>query len=53
MKPIVPVSNAVGLKETYESMETLLKLYRYAVHQWNLCGDLKVVAEILLVVQLE
>lgn len=46
-KPSVPVAHAVGLKETYESMEKLLKLTRYADHKWNLCGDLKVVALLL------
>jgi hypothetical protein len=46
-KPSVPVAHAAGLKETYESMETLLKLIRFADHQWNLCSDLKVVALLL------
>jgi len=46
-KPSVPVAHAVGLKETYESMEKILKLTHYADHKWNLCGDLKVVALLL------
>ena len=46
-KPSVPVAFAHGLKETYESMETILKLINYRDHNWNICGDLKVVALLL------
>lgn len=43
-KPSVPVAHAVGMKETYESMEVILKLVNYSAHNWNICCDLKVTA---------
>lgn len=46
-KPSVPVAHAVGMKETYETMEVLLKLTKYVDHKWNLCGDLKVITLLL------
>lgn len=46
-KPSVPVALAHGLKETYESMETILRLIKYSSHNWNICGDLKVVSLLL------
>ena len=45
--PSVPVAHAVGMKETYESMEILLKVVNYRNHQWNICGDLKVISLLL------
>ena len=46
-KPSVPVAHAVEMKETYETMQTLLKLIKYDENQWNICGDLKVVGLLL------
>ncbi|KAI6659906.1 hypothetical protein LOD99_14246 [Oopsacas minuta] len=46
-KPSVPIAHAVGLKETYESMETILGVIDYWAHNWNICGDLKVVSLLL------
>jgi hypothetical protein len=46
-KPSVPIAHAVRMKETYESMELILKLINYSNHNWNICGDLKVVALLL------
>lgn len=46
-KPSIPVAHAVGLKETYSIMELLLKVIRYSDYQWNICGDLKVIALLL------
>ena len=43
-KPSVPVAHAVGMKETYDSMEILLKVINYSDHNWNICGDLKVIS---------
>lgn len=43
-KPSIPVVHAVGMKETYESMQIILKLINYFQHAQNICGDLKVVA---------
>ncbi|ESO10333.1 hypothetical protein HELRODRAFT_183749 [Helobdella robusta] len=42
VKPSIPVAHAVGMKETYESMKTLLKVIKYTDHNWNICRDLKV-----------
>ena len=46
-KPSVPVAHAVGMKETYDSMEILLKIINYSDHNWNICGDLKVISLLL------
>ena len=46
-KPSVPIAHAVGMKETYASMQIILKLIKYSEHQWNICADLKVVALVL------
>jgi len=35
------------MKETYENMEMLLKHIQYSKYNWNICGDLKVVALLL------
>ena len=43
----VPIAHAVGLKETYESMETILRVIDYRAHNWNICGDLKIVSLLL------
>ena len=45
--PSVPIAHAAELKETYESMELVLVKIKYEEHQWQICGDLKVVALIL------
>ena len=42
--PSIPVSYAVHIKETYDNIKVLLKCINYNKHQWQLCGDLKVVA---------
>ena len=42
-KPSVPLVHAVGLKETYKSMETILQLIKYSLRNWNICGDLKAI----------
>lgn len=42
-KPSIPVAHAVGVKESYEVMKTLLELLSYKTHEWNICCDLKVV----------
>jgi len=31
------------MKETYESMDLLLKAISYSKYGWNICGDLKVI----------
>lgn len=46
-KPSIPIALAAGMKETYETMKTLLTLIKYSDHHWNICGDLKVIALLL------
>lgn len=43
-KPTIPLAHAVKVKESYESMSTLLGLLDYKNHNWKICADLKVVA---------
>ncbi|KAF2358194.1 hypothetical protein FHG87_011047 [Trinorchestia longiramus] len=45
--PSVPVAHSAGMKETYENPKFILEKLQYAVHEWNVCGDLKVIALIL------
>ncbi|XP_065449041.1 uncharacterized protein LOC103306399 isoform X1 [Chrysemys picta bellii] len=45
--PSIPVGHAVHMKETYDNMKQLLRCINYDQHQWQLCGDLKVVALLL------
>ena len=45
--PSIPVGHAVHMKETYDNMKQLLRCIKYEQHQWQLCGDLKVVALLL------
>jgi len=45
--PSVPVVHAVRMKETYETMEIILKLIKYVDHKWNICGDLKIITLLL------
>jgi len=39
----VPLAYAVGMKENYGVLKTLLELIKYAEHGWKICSDLKVV----------
>eukprot|EP00731_Ephydatia_muelleri_P006654 Em0003g902a len=45
--PSIPVGYGAHMKETYENMELLLKHIQYTKYNWNICGDLKVVALLL------
>ena len=45
--PSIPVGYAVHIKETYDNIKVLLKCINYNQHQWQLCGDLKVVALVM------
>ena len=45
--PSVPIAHAYGMEESYESMSSLLTAIRYMEHQWNICGDLKVICMLL------
>lgn len=45
--PSVPIAHGHEMSETYETMKTLLSAVKYEEHQWNLCGDLKVISLLL------
>lgn len=40
--PSVPVAYATNMKETYKTMEKILRLINYNKHQWQIVSDLKV-----------
>ena len=42
--PSIPVGYGVDMKETSDDVKQLLRCMKYDEHQWQLCGDLKVVA---------
>ena len=41
--PAIPVAYARQLKESYEAVETILRLIEYNKYQWKVGGDLKIV----------
>lgn len=43
----IPVAHDVGLKETYENMQLILKAVNYNAQLWRICGDLKVIGLLL------
>ena len=45
--PSIPVGYTVHTKETYNNIKQLLRCINYDQHQWQLCGDLKVVALVM------
>ena len=45
--PSIPVGYAVHIKETYDNIKVFLKCINCNQHQWQLCGDLKVVALVM------
>lgn len=46
-KPSIPVAHCVGVKESRESLESILTAIRYKNYEWQVCGDLKVTAIIM------
>lgn len=46
-KPSIPVAHSVHLKETYDNMCVLLQTIKYDLHQWKICGDLKVIGMLM------
>ena len=42
--PSIPLGYGPQMKETYENMQKLLLCLQYDKYQWQLCGDLKVIA---------
>lgn len=45
--PSIPVAHAADMKETYENMKLVLEKIQYGKYEWNICGDLKVIALLL------
>jgi len=43
VKQSIPIGHSVHLKESYNNMKVLLEAIHYETHQWNICGDLKVI----------
>jgi len=43
----VPLSHAANMKGSYENMKLLLEKIQYEKYNWNICGDLKVIALLL------
>ena len=46
-KPCIPIAHSVNLNETHENMKILLDAIDYKSHQWNICGDLKVIGMLM------
>lgn len=40
--PSIPIAHCVGVKESRDSMESILAAIKYDLYKWNICGDLKV-----------
>jgi hypothetical protein len=47
IKPSIPIAHSVHLRETYTNMEVLLETIKYTTHNWNICGDLKVIGMLM------
>ncbi|GFX50007.1 uncharacterized protein TNCV_2374961 [Trichonephila clavipes] len=45
--PSIPVAHSASMKETHENFQFILAKLQYAVHERNMCDDLKVIALIL------
>ena len=45
--PSIPVGHSVHMKEEYENFKTLLDMIKYTSHNWELCGDFKMLAFLL------
>ena len=44
--PSIPVGHYVHMKEEYENVKTLFMI-KYTSHNWELCGDFKMLAFLL------
>ena len=42
--PSIPVGHSVHMREEYEDVKTLLNMIKYTSHNWELCGDFKMLA---------
>ena len=43
----IPIGHSVILRETYESLQLLLERLHYEQHNWQICGDLKIITILL------
>jgi hypothetical protein len=48
-KHSIPIAHSIHLNEIYDIMKILLETIQYSVHQWNICGDLKVTGMLICV----
>jgi hypothetical protein len=42
--PSPPLVHAANMTESYENMKLLLEKIQYEKYNWNICGDLEIVA---------
>ena len=47
MYPSIPIAYSVQMKEDREFLKTLLELIQYNDHNWDVCGDFKMMAFLL------
>ena len=45
--PSIPIAHSVQMKEDCESVKILLELIQYNDHNWDVCGDFKMIAFLL------
>ena len=45
--PLIPVGHSVHMKEEYENVKALLDMINYSSHNWELCGDFKMITLLL------
>lgn len=45
--PSVPVGHSVHMKEDYENVKILMDMLNYTRHNWDICGDFKMLAFLL------
>ena len=43
----IPIGHSVHLKESYENMKFVLQKINYNLHNWVICGDLKIICILL------
>lgn len=43
----IPIAHSTVLKESYENVKIVLEKIKYSDHQWQICGDLKMIGIVL------
>lgn len=46
-KPSIPIAHAVGMKESYENISSILHAINYKAYNWKISADLKLIAILL------